>query len=31
MFWPILALGTALMSTGLLQDKTGSFEVTLNP
>jgi len=29
MYWPILAVGRALMATGLLQDRTGSFEVTL--
>lgn len=30
MFWPILALGRALMATGIMRDRTGFFEVTLN-
>jgi len=30
MYLPVLALGRALMAIGLLQDRTGAFEVTLN-
>jgi deazaflavin-dependent oxidoreductase (nitroreductase family) len=30
MYWPILALARALIAIGLLPDRIGSFEVTLN-
>ena len=30
MYWPILAAARALMAAGLLEDRTGSFEVTLD-
>jgi deazaflavin-dependent oxidoreductase (nitroreductase family) len=30
MYWPVLALGRVLMAIGLLRDRTGAFEVTLN-
>jgi deazaflavin-dependent oxidoreductase (nitroreductase family) len=30
MYWPILAVARILMALGLVKDRTGSFEVTLN-
>jgi deazaflavin-dependent oxidoreductase (nitroreductase family) len=30
MYWPVFAVARILMGIGLLQDRTGSFEVTLN-
>jgi deazaflavin-dependent oxidoreductase (nitroreductase family) len=30
MYWPVFAVARVLMAIGLLQDRTGSFEVTVN-
>jgi deazaflavin-dependent oxidoreductase (nitroreductase family) len=30
MYWPVFAVARVLTAIGLLQDRTGSFEVTLN-
>ena len=30
MYWPVFAVARVLVGIGLLQDRTGAFEVTLN-
>jgi hypothetical protein len=30
MYWPVFAVARVLMAMGLVRDRTGSFEVTLN-